>query len=101
MTYRTFQKVKYHCYKRDVTISEFDSPFFRTDPDAQGAVTVVSSPGDKNFWASNKGGLAKNLYIKSESLIASCRGPEAWSERVNLYTQRIIIVTRQIKVYTI
>jgi hypothetical protein len=32
-----------------------------------------------------KGGPAKNLYIKSKSLILSCRVIWASSERVNLY----------------
>ena len=42
------------------------------------------SPGEKFFRLSSKGGAAKNLYTKSETLTLTCRVTWAGSGRVNM-----------------
>jgi hypothetical protein len=49
----------------------------------------------KFFGLPRKGGLAKNLYTKSERLTLSCRVTWAWYERVTLYNRPIIILPRK------
>jgi hypothetical protein len=45
----------------------------------------------------SKGGPAKNLYTKSEGVTLSCRVNWAWSERVNLYNRKIMILPKNTK----
>ena len=47
----------------------------------------------------SKGGPAKNLYTKSEGATLSCRVNWAWSERVNLYNRKIMILPKNTKTY--
>ena len=56
-------------------------------------------PGEKKFWGPlDRGGIAKNLYMVQERLILSCRVTWAWSERVHLYSQEMILL-RNTKTY--
>jgi hypothetical protein len=60
-------------------------PFMRHDHMGRAA--------ESGFAPSSKGGLAKNLYTKSEKLTPTCRVTRAWSETVNLYnilTHRLV-----------
>jgi len=53
---------------------------------------VGSGPDEKSFSGmSARVGWLKNLYSKLERLTLSCKVTWAWSERVNLYSQQIII----------
>jgi hypothetical protein len=47
------------------------------------------------FGSPNSGGLAKNLYSKLEGLTVSCSGTWAWSERVNVCIQQIMILLQK------
>ena len=57
-------------------------------------------PRCKNFFGSlSKDGLAKCLYIHQESLTVSCRVSWAWTERVQLCSRQIILLSRRTKTY--
>jgi hypothetical protein len=49
----------------------------------------------KIFWVTQEGGMVKNLYTKSERLTLSCRVTSAWPEKVTVYNQPIIILSRK------
>ena len=51
------------------------------------------------FRAPMKEGPTKNLYTKSEGVTLSCRVNWAWSERVNLYNGKIMILSKNTKTY--
>jgi len=49
--------------------------------------------------ASCKDAPAKNIYNKLEKLTLSCRGTWAWSERIDLYIRRKMILPRSTKTW--
>jgi hypothetical protein len=56
-------------------------PFMRHEHVGRAAESVFGPPPPP----ASKGGLATNLYTKSERLTTTCRVNRAWSETVNLY----------------
>lgn len=62
-------------------------------------LTVDSGPSKFLFRPPHKDGLAKNIYTKSERLSLSWGVTWALSEKINLYSQQIMILLRKTKTY--